>query len=600
MFVRLIYNHTFTVLRKLYTLYITFILLLATTVCNAQLVIKGSIKDVEDGSPLSFCSVAIKGTGKGSLANEDGAFSITVEKSSDILIFYYLGYERKEIEAGSLTNNASITLKQVSKSLDEVTVYSGDERLYDLMVKCRNKLLRSKKQFSKAYFQLTSKANEQPVEMLECYYNATVKGSSIQDLALKNGRAGLAEFDHRYFISFNTSLAIRYLDLVQENEYLPTLPLQLSKRAMKKYYSLKTIGGDEYSYHIAFTPKKYPRAYFSGDMWIDKKTGAIQKIQLICDNTVVHPFIPFAEDTLKSVSLHITHTYEEDNGATRLNHVNFSYSLMHKPIRSFDSLGHKFHNLPEKEINTTGIIYFYDYGGSPFILPKYEYDPQYTDFRKISLIPYNPSFWENANGLLHSQEQKNTLEFLEQYGELINFTNHRLSDSSRKGFYETNNYTWTDSTRINYTRNIVRPGRNGNPFSQMPYTLSAQIYFDINSNGSGYDHFSATEFDAMNTYVPEPIDSVAKCFMNIYFDLYEIERRKMEQQLSVGERTAQEMEAIYNGAMKNIKETTKEYLNEVNAGQNTEALKKWNDHCLQQLGFDNMRIFKVATADPKK
>lgn len=549
---------------------------------------------MEDRSPLSFCSVAIKGTSKGSLANEDGVFSISVDKSSDILIFYYLGYERKEIEAGSLVNNGNVTLKQISKSLDEVTVYSGDERLYDMMVKCRNKLLKSKKHISKAYFQLTSKANDQPVEMLECYYNATVKGSAIQNLALKNGRAGLAEFDNRYFISFNTSKAIQYLDLVQENEYLPTLPLQQGKRAMKKYYSLKTIGEDEYSYHIAFTPKKYPRAYFKGSLWIDKKTSIIQKIELICDNAVVHPFLPFGEDTLKGVSLHITHTYEGDNGSARLNHVNFGYTVLHKPIRRSDSIGHKFHDLPAKEIKTTGIIYFYDYDGSPFILPYYQYDPEYTDFRKISLIPYNPAFWANNNGLLHTQEQKNTLEFLEQYGELINFTTPRLSDSSRKGFYETNNYAWTDSTRINYSRNIVRPGRNGNPFSLMPYTLSAQIYLDINKNGNSYDHFSATEFDAMNTYVPEPIDSIAKCFMNIYFDLYEIERRKLEEQLSARKLTPAEMESVYKESMKNVKETTKEYLNEVNTGQNIEALKKWNDHCRQQLGFDNMKIFNVA------
>src|SRR5690606_2083277 len=146
-------------------------------------------------------------------------------------------------------------------------------------------------------------------------YNATVKGSTIQDLALKNGRAGLAEFDNRYFISFNTSKAIRYLDLVQKNEYLPILPLQQSKRAMKKFYSLKTIAEDEYSYQIAFTPKKYPRAYFRGDLWIDKKTGNIRKIELICDNTVVHPFLPFGEDTIKAVSLHITHAYEDYNGS---------------------------------------------------------------------------------------------------------------------------------------------------------------------------------------------------------------------------------------------------------------------------------------------
>lgn len=558
---------------------------------NAQVVVTGSIKDAEDRSALSFCSVAIKGSSKGSLANEEGIFSITVEKNSDVLIFYYLGYERKEIAASGLLQNGTVLLRQTSKPLDEVTVYSGDDRLYNMLVKCRNKLLAAKKHSSKAYFQLSSKANGQPVEMLECYYNATVKGSAIKELALKNGRAGLAEFDHRYFISFNTSKAIRYLDLVRETDYLPGLPLQEGKRAMKKTYSLKTVAADEYSYHIAFTPKKEKRSYFNGSIWIDKKTGDIQKIELVCDSAVIHPFLAYGNDTLKNVSLRITHTYEDD----KLSYVNFSYSLNHTSTRSFDSLGPVFQHVSEKEISTTGIIYFYGYDNDPFILPYYRYNPEYTDFRKIALIPYNPDFWKNADGLLHTQEQKNTLEFLEHYGELINFTNHKIVDSTRKGFYETNNYTWTDSTRISYVRNLALPGTNGNPFSQMPFTLSVQIYFDINKNGDGYSHFSATEFDAMNTYIPDPIDSVTKCFINIYFDLYEIERRKMEKQLSAGKYSLEQMEAIYMETLKNARSSTQEYLNEVNAGQNIEALKKWNSYCYQQLGFDNMSIFKVRS-----
>jgi hypothetical protein len=557
---------------------------------SAQIVIKGRISDAEDGSPLSFCSVAVKGTSKGCLSNEDGYFTINVDGSNDILVFYSLGYERKEVIASSFTRDNTVKLKQTTQELGEVVVHAQDDRLYDLLIKCRKNIMSAKKITSKAYFQLTTKSNKQPVEMLECYYNATTKGSAIQELKLKNGRTALAELDNRYFVSFNTSKAISYLDLVKENEYLPALPLQFSKGSMKKHYYLRQVSEDEYSYHITFTPKKYPRSYFTGDIWVDKKNAQIQKIQLNCEDALIHPFIPFAEDSLKKVSLYITHTYKNTGNDNRLNHVNFSYKLLHKSTRSIDTIA-RVHNLPEREIKTAGIIYFYDYN-NPFLLPFYQYSQDYTDIRKISIFPYNPGFWQNATGLLHTEEQKKTLDFLEKHGNLINFNQHRFYDKSRTGFFETNNYTWTDSTRINYERNISFPGITQ---SVTNIKIAAQIYLDVNESNGQPTHFSATVFDALNSYAPEPIEPMTKCFMNIYFDLYEIERRKMEKKLSQRVYSAAEIKVIYEQTLKDVKQVIAAYASEVNLGKNTEAIKQWNEDCRRQLGFDNMRIFHVET-----
>lgn len=562
---------------------------LLSIVAIAQADIKGRICDSEDSSPLPFCSVAVKGTAKGCLTNEDGYFIINVA-ANDILVVYSLGYERKEISVSALTGNYTIKLKQVAKELREVIVHAEDDRLYELLGQCRKNILRSKKATSKAYFQLTTKSNKEPVEMLECYYNATTKGPAIQELRLKNGRAGLAGQNDRYFVSFNTSRAISYLDLTKESEYLPSLPLQFSKRAMKKRYNLRQISEDEYSYNISFSPKRYSSSYFSGEIWINKKTALIQKIQLNCPYALVHPFVAFAEDTLKKVSLYITHSYTISGEESKLSYINFNYTLWHKSIRNNDSsVQYRAHDLPEREIRTAGIIYFYDYN-TPFTLPFYEYNQYYTDFRKISLIPYNPGFWNNTTGLLYTDEQKRTVEFLEKNGSLINFNNLQIGKNGRKGFFETNNHIWTDSTRINYERNVVLPGRSQ---SVTNVKIAAQIYLDVNETNGKATHFSATVFDAMNSYAPEPIEPVTKCFMNIYFDLYEIERRKMEKQLSSRHYSTEEIKHFYEETLRNVKKVISGYTSEVNLGKNIEALKQWNEHCRRELGFDNMRIFYV-------
>lgn len=557
---------------------------------KAQVEINGRVCDIEDDSPLPFCSVAIKGTAKGCLSNEDGYFIITSTANNDTLVLYSLGYERKEIAASALSVNKTIKLKQVTKELGEVVVHAEDDRLYELLSKCRKNIISARKMTSKAYFQLTTRSNKEPVEMLECYYNASTKGSAIQELKLKNGRAGLLQQNNRYFVSFNTSRAISYLDLVKRNEYLPSLPLQFSKRMMKKLYYLRQTGEDSISYTIVFTPKKYLSRYFNGEIWIDKKTALIQKIQLNCLEASIHPFVAFAEDSLKKVSLFVTHTYNTEGKENKLSHINFSYTLAHKSIRNNDStIQYHDHNLPEREIKTEGIIYFYDFD-NPFSLPFYQYDQNYTDLRKIALVPYNPEFWKHTNGLLYTEEQNRTIDFLENNGNLINF-NKQQFNNTRKGFFETNNHTWTDSTRINYERNVALPGRMQ---SVTNAKIAAQIYLDVNEWEGKVTHFSSTVFDAMSSYAPEPIEPTTKCFMNIYFDLYEIERRKMEQILSKGNHSLADIKSIYEDANKNIRKIISDYTSEVNMGKNPVALKHWNNYCFQQLGFDNMRIFNVG------
>jgi hypothetical protein len=559
---------------------------------RAQFFMGGTVRNADDKGPVSFCSVAIKGTSVGALANEDGAFNIYVPVKEAILVFYTLGYERKEIRAADL--QAVVYLSTLVKELKEVTIRGNDDRLYDLLLKCRQKARKGIPYGSKAYFQLSTRTHEQPVEMIEAYYNAKIEGTSINRLALKNGRVGLAEFDQRYFISFNTTRAIQYLSLTEESEYLPALPLQLGKAALKNRYELRQLDEDAQSYHIAFLPKRDKRKCFEGELWIDKSTFHVQKIKMECRDAAIHPFSALGEDTLKGVSLLITEAYEQHNGRNELTYMQFGYDALHKSTRKGDSIGHRFHDLPAKSMMTRGVIYFYDVG-TPFELPRYKYQPYFTDYRKISLIPYNADFWEHANGLLHTKEQEEMVGFFERSGQLVNFTRFKLNDSVKtKTFFERNNYVWTDSTRINYSRNDIEPGmRGGNPFSNAPYTISAQIYLDVYQQENKWRHFSATVFDAMNTYLPEPIDAKARCFMNIYFDIYEIERRKMEQILSAGNYDSRGIDSVYRQTVKKAKAMIFEYQTQVAGGDNTEALKEWNRYSYERTGLDNMKIFGV-------
>lgn len=106
-----------------------FILLLFINSTLYGGVISGSIKSKQNGSPLSFSSVLIKGTTKGVTANNKGFYTISLEPGNYTLVYQYIGYQSYE-QTISVTNadqTIHIQLTQQDYNLNEVIVKSGGE-----------------------------------------------------------------------------------------------------------------------------------------------------------------------------------------------------------------------------------------------------------------------------------------------------------------------------------------------------------------------------------------------------------------------------------------------------------------------------------------
>ena len=67
-----------------------------------KLKISGSILD-ENNLPLPGVSVLVKGTNNSAVTDFDGMFSILVGNTSNILVFTFIGYDKKEIVVGNQT-----------------------------------------------------------------------------------------------------------------------------------------------------------------------------------------------------------------------------------------------------------------------------------------------------------------------------------------------------------------------------------------------------------------------------------------------------------------------------------------------------------------
>ena len=83
--------------------------------------IKGSIKNTK-GEQLSFASIIVKGSSRGTMANDDGKYELSLEKGSYTLIFQYLSHKtlEKTLEIGSDYVIFDAVLEEQSVALNEV------------------------------------------------------------------------------------------------------------------------------------------------------------------------------------------------------------------------------------------------------------------------------------------------------------------------------------------------------------------------------------------------------------------------------------------------------------------------------------------------
>ncbi len=82
--------------------------------------VKGKVISATDSKPLVGVNIAIKGTNKGTITNENGEFTLNATKDQT-LIFSYIGFKSKEVAVGSQTFFA-IALQEANTSLGEVAV----------------------------------------------------------------------------------------------------------------------------------------------------------------------------------------------------------------------------------------------------------------------------------------------------------------------------------------------------------------------------------------------------------------------------------------------------------------------------------------------
>lgn len=577
------------------------IFLINSLFVSSQTVLEAIVKDLENGEPLIYCNVQLNGENQGAITNLDGRFKLKVNIEKDSLVFSFIGYETQVRACKDVIIDKEVLMSKKKLLLDEITIIGDKDYIYEILNNCRKKIYNYRSvHTSKVYYGVNSQNNGSSIELVECYYNSDISGIKINDLHFRNGRIGLNPEDESVFFTLNTSKAITLLDLVEHNVDFPFNPLCYAKRKMKTYYDVKMINRGEDFYHIRFEPLSENNDFFSGEIWIDKKTNNLLKIDLEIKNSKLYPFKPiFPSDSISNISLKISNNYKINRGEIIPDYFSFDYSFDYHSNKKL--IGDNFIR-GKKSISSNSIMYFYDYG-KPFILPYFEFSEDLNDYSKMSIIPYNKVFWENNEAFLLTKLQKEDLDFFVREGYVYNygegnfgknFLDITLTESNANhifGFYYP---FWSEkdrlkvnniSNKVNYTDADV-----GFLSKNSYYRFKAQILLDVVLLPDSVYHVSYTVFDPMQSfYYLKNFDKI-DIVLNIYFYICEVKRREMEEKLQIKGLTADQIDYIYKSTLKEIEDISQVYFYEVDIGKDEKALKKWNRYILEKLKINNMLL----------
>lgn len=555
---------------------------------NNPLFIRQKLIDGNTGEAIPYAHVIHLQRHVGTITNTEGDFKIHYQSTSDSIIFSFVGYTTDTVSIRELLGQKTFSLYPKTELLGEVVVFANNDYLYKLVSDCKSERAKTVKT-AKTYLELESFIGERQIEQIECYYNGNFNGVDVEQLDLKNGRVGIQSIKGQYFVSIESSKALYMNKLFEKDDYFPVAPTELSFRQMQKQFDLQLEHRykDQNSYNIyviSFLPKADSNTLFSGKIWVNQDLHQLVKVNLSVEATQLHPFLPLhPDDSILQVDLNLTKTFQNIDDKAYIESVTFDYRLNY--------LNAKHQLLPVK---THAVLYAYDYATN-FTLPFFAFEKGLNDYRKISAVPYNTFFWEAVVDFNLNASKQNIEQFLNAPSTLFNSELFQKNRAMNKGLFEHPFMQWKKE-RITFaaTPESLKPNTLTPTIKADQYALKVNLYADINSNQDSLHYITAAVFDPYQSFYHLPMTNAASAFINMYFDLYEINRRQLTVALHQTKDTTEALE-ICARFQEKADQLAHDFMREVDRGTNMKAMLKWNDYIRNSLDIDNIDYFQLLS-----
>lgn len=572
---------------------------------SSQIHITLVVKNVKTKEAVQFCNVGIEGSGLGGITNEDGVITMKIPESysTATISISHIGYEPQKIKISDIGDEKRVVyLKESAYILPEVEVSSDDDVWFQILNKCRNVNIKQKNQSSaKAFFSIESTKDDMPLEVVECFYTADVSGLKVNDLAFKNGKLFLNKSESGWK-TINASETYKHFDIFQGTDLFPLSILNFGISGMKKRFNVEMEFTDD-MYKVFFTPKDKSGEYFSGYIFIDRSDYSLKQIDYFADNATIYPFLPlYPNDSISKVSLSINETFADNGGCVLPELVRYNYS--------FDYYSRRYGVL--HKVESKSFLYLYDYGKS-FVDPLFDFYAEPTDYRKISLIPYNDVFWKQNYKFTISESKSQKIDYLEREEQSFDYNSstseevifgddivaqieNNTNNFRHRGYFETPYIKWNSDVKLLVHE---KPPQSESSIKYVyvatqKYKFVVQILLDITELDDSIHWQSFTIFDPFQSYYEyeeHPTENIFAC-VNIYFALCEEIRLDMDERLKKNHRSVEEIRKIYDETKRELENFRKKYFLEVGLGEDLLALRLYNAMVIRKFGIDYVEMFK--------
>jgi carboxypeptidase-like protein len=548
----------------------------------------------EKDAPLSLASIQLSGTNLGTITNDDGEFVIQMQNNySDTLIVYFIGYQTTKVVIPKNDTNILIILNKADIDLDELIVLDKKENAALKLIRKLTQKYRSinKEQSCKVFLNLYSKM-DQPLEIFEAFYNARVSTKEgIRKLYLKNGRAGLVVNNDFAFVSINTTDIISDFSVFRKNydQKLPLGPTNMGYLALMTNYDIKLDyilkDGDSRIAVILFEPK-YANQYFGGKAYVDIDKLLLQKMSYEIKNTNRN-FLRSLQDSISVDSLNISMEITYYQGNTNIQSIAYDYSFV-------------LSNNPQNRISSRVLMALYDYD-APFDMPVSKPIYLNSDYQRILTYPFNNVFWENNYYIPKSKKRIDYTNYFKENGYLINHD----SITVKSPYIESPYLNWQQDIRLTWNNlPIEEPIRridkeDGTMIINYQTSLSeglrGHIFLDYEKSGDITHYTSRASIDRSSSYLKDlPRNAYMLIYLNFYFDLHEIHRRRLISELNTrGNIDKTEIKNVYDAQILELNEDIKNLMKETEKGSDIEAMEKWNLYIFEELKINNFELFGV-------
>lgn len=295
-----------------------------------------TIVDAETGEAMECVNVYASTSGKGTITNVDGRFSISGVDNGEIVRLSFVGYKTVTMKASEV--RGKIKMEPLSKILNEATVLSDDAIINKIVEKLKKDYMKNQNK-RRMYFNRLTYQNKNNTEMIESFIDAE-SAVHLRELKVASGnhwalnrmgdeaRSSFEETDLHLLLSLGPM--IRREDSWNSTVEIP-FPKDFSVKSLKKKYIVTRIDTDEDPetadvMHLRFKSKEAADRTMEGDLFVDPLSLQMLRFQGKINNVQFTRGFQQGKNSLSQVndiSIDFNINYKCDKGFTEVSDMTF-------------------------------------------------------------------------------------------------------------------------------------------------------------------------------------------------------------------------------------------------------------------------------------